>query len=184
MQNNVLCYQKWAFNVTLTLHHDNKIINFSFVHLIFHHKGITDIYCRVDHILWGRSSQSYVHEIISATNKFLISYIFYLLTELTVFTINHCILPEAVAGRCSLKKVFLETLQNSWETPVSESFFNKVSGRPKNTSFTEHLRWLFLYFSRFHARIKLVLIMKISAFRSIFYFSAHLSSDFHEMFQI
>ena len=86
------------------------------------------------------------------------------LSELTVFTINHCILPEAVARRYSVKKVFLEILQNSWETPLSESLFDKISGRPKNTSFTEHLHQLFLYFSRFHGRIKLVQIMKLMPF--------------------
>ena len=33
---------------------------------------------------------------------------------------------------CSVKKVFLEMSQNSQETPVPESFFNKVASlRPK-----------------------------------------------------
>ena len=33
------------------------------------------------------------------------------------------VLTEAVARRCSVKKVFLEILQNSQETPVPESLF-------------------------------------------------------------
>ena len=35
---------------------------------------------------------------------------------------------EAVAQRCSIKKVFSEILQNSQKTPVPESVFNKVTG--------------------------------------------------------
>ena len=35
---------------------------------------------------------------------------------------------EAVAQRCSVKKVFLEISQNSQEDTAPESFFNKVVG--------------------------------------------------------
>ena len=36
--------------------------------------------------------------------------------------------PEAVARRCSVKKVFLKISQNSQKTPVLDSLFNKVEG--------------------------------------------------------
>ena len=70
---------------------------------------------------------------------------------------------ETVAQRCSVKKVFLEILQNSLEkTCARVSFFNKVAATllkkrlwhrcfPVNLAkllrtpfFTEHLRWLLL----------------------------------------
>ena len=35
------------------------------------------------------------------------------------------LVPEAVTRRCSVKKVVLEILQNSQETPAPESFFFK-----------------------------------------------------------
>ena len=35
---------------------------------------------------------------------------------------------EAVVQRCSVQKVLLKISQNSQETPVSESLFNKVAG--------------------------------------------------------
>ena len=37
--------------------------------------------------------------------------------------------PEAVVGRCSVKKVFLKVSQNSQENTVLESFFNEIVGR-------------------------------------------------------
>ena len=80
----------------------------------------------------------------------------------------HCSIgdPEAVAQRCSVKKVFLKMLINSQENKVPESFFDKVAGlrpvtllkkrlwhrcSPVNLSkslrtplLIEQLRWLFL----------------------------------------
>ena len=76
--------------------------------------------------------------------------------------------PEAVARRSSIKKEFLEILQNSQENTCASLFFNKVAGLgpqacnfinketlaqvfPVNFAkflrtpfFTEHLRWLLL----------------------------------------
>ena len=74
---------------------------------------------------------------------------------------------EAVFQRCSIKKVFLEILQNSQEFTCASLFFNKVEGlRPatlikkklwyrsfpvnfakflRAPFFTEHLRWLLLH---------------------------------------
>ena len=46
--------------------------------------------------------------------------------------------PEAVARRCSIKKVFLKILPNSQGTPVAESFFNKVAGLKQAKSFQLH----------------------------------------------
>ena len=46
---------------------------------------------------------------------------------------------EAVAWRCSVKKVFLKIRQNSLETPVRECFFLK-----RLQACIEHLRWLLL----------------------------------------
>ena len=73
---------------------------------------------------------------------------------------------EAVAQRCSVKKVFLKNSQNSPENPCASLFFNKVAGLsaatflkirlwcrcfPVNFAkflrkpfFIEHLRWLLL----------------------------------------
>ena len=42
--------------------------------------------------------------------------------------INVLVTPEAVAQRCSVKKVFLEISQNSQENACDRDFFNKVAG--------------------------------------------------------
>ena len=67
--------------------------------------------------------------------------------------------PEAVARRCSAKKLFFKFLKIRRKTPVSESFkkscrlkllaqvFMNLKKKIKNTFFTEHLRWLLLFFS-------------------------------------
>ena len=57
---------------------------------------------------------------------------------------------EAVALRCSVKKVFLESTQNSQEsTYVRDSFLIKLQALglkiSKNTFFAEHLWWLLLH---------------------------------------
>ena len=49
---------------------------------------------------------------------------FYLVTEPRYFS-EH---KEAVAGRCSLQKVFLEISQNSEENTCASLCFNKVAG--------------------------------------------------------
>ena len=70
-------------------------------------------------------------------------------------------MTEAVAQRCSLKKVFSEISQNSHENTWTESLFPEAEACnfikkltlaqafscefceiAKNTFFTEHLRWL------------------------------------------
>ena len=44
-----------------------------------------------------------------------------------IFKHTNCLSWEAVACRCSVKKVFLEILQNSQEKTCTESFFKKVA---------------------------------------------------------
>ena len=44
-----------------------------------------------------------------------------------IFKHTNCLSSEAVACRCSVKKVFLEILQNSQGKTCAESFFKKVA---------------------------------------------------------
>ena len=96
----------------------------------------------------------------STSGRLRLQFTIYIFTLLNIFS-------EAVAQRCSVKKMFLEILQNSKENSCDRVFFlNKVAGLgpatllkkrlwhrcfPMNFAkflrtpcFTEHLRWLLL----------------------------------------
>ena len=54
------------------------------------------------------------------------------------------VVTEAIDQRCSVKKVFLEIVQNSQENTCARVSFNKVAGFLITLFFIEHLRQLLL----------------------------------------
>ena len=70
--------------------------------------------------------------------------------------------PEAVVRRCSVKKVFLETLAKSTGMHLCQSlFFNEVAG------LTEHLLWLLLEHSYVSSWIKYSWVRKLHSQREV-----------------
>ena len=91
---------------------------------------------------WGKVNQRRIYNPVKHL-WWNFAKILYILKSLTIFleNLDHRCLTEAVAQICSVKKVFLEILQNLQESTCARaSFLNKVAGlRPEACNFIKKI---------------------------------------------